>query len=592
MKQYTIEYGDKQFLASEYQNMIFDNVEHGSGNMTISAAAGAAKSTTIINCIKIIDQKKKVLFIAFNKDIVESIRKKVGDKKNAKISTFHSLGYSILAENMGRVTKSMDFVNEFKYRNYIKKNIDKLTKFGEIGTLGKNKYNYINNIIDLVEYSRYYLAFSTKEIERISRKYGLALCRDEVDVCKEVLKWGKENTNQIDYTDMIWLPNVLNFNTKKYLFNWILIDEAQDTSIAEQQLIKKCFKRGARFIAVMDQFQQINIWAGSSDEAIDNFKNYPNTKEFILPITYRCPKKIVELAKDYSNNIIAADNAIEGEINYDVSINAPSSNDMVLCRTTAPLVDLHLKYMRINKKSYIKGFENIRDNYVSLIKTAYATNIDVNCKTTSGLFTKLYKNLFRQIEIVKKMYGLDEDDAMMHESVYSMYDSIQGIKAIAEGLNTVDELVDKINIVFSGDESDAVQLSTIHKAKGLEADNIYILLPSLMPLKFAKKDWEIKTEKNLIYVAYTRAKKTLNFIKEDKNTFGYINGGYDPSNIRHAIKRIQKQLNFNSKDEIDKKLEKPKKLNEKANVPTITNKVPKGKKNKKKAASKYAKFLR
>ena len=143
MKEYVIKYGDKNFKASEYQCKIFDNVEHGVGNMIISASAGAAKSTTIINCINIINPKKKILFIAFNKEIVESIRSKVGDKKNAKISTFHSLGYSILKENIGEIKNEENFINEFKYRNYIKSNIDKLTEYKETDSLGKNKYAYI-----------------------------------------------------------------------------------------------------------------------------------------------------------------------------------------------------------------------------------------------------------------------------------------------------------------------------------------------------------------------------------------------------------------------------------------------------------------
>ena len=590
MKEYVIKYGDKNFKASEYQCKIFDNVEHGVGNMIISASAGAAKSTTIINCINIINPKKKILFIAFNKEIVESIRTKVGDKKNAKISTFHSLGYSILKENIGEIKNEESFINEFKYRNYIKSNIDKLTEYKETDSLGKNKYAYINNIVSLVEYSRYYLVFNIKEIERISNKYGLILYRDEINVCVKVLKWGKKNIDQIDYTDMIWLPNVLNYVTKKYRFNWILIDEAQDTSIAEQQLIDKCFMRGARFIAVMDQYQQINIWAGSSEEAIDNFKKYANTKEFMLPITYRCPKKVVDLAKNYSPNIIAAENAIDGEIHYGVSKYLPIKNDMVLCRTTAPLVELHLQYMRVNKKSYIKGFENIREQYISLINSTFSKVIDKDCVTTNGLFPKLYELLIKQIELVKKLYGLDEDDAMLQQTVYTMYDCIEGIKVISEGLSTVDELIEKINIIFSGDSTDAVQLSTIHKAKGLEADNVFILKPSLMPLKYAKKDWEIKTEKNLIYVAYTRAKKTLNFIEEEKNSFGYSqNNAFDASSMKNTINAMKLRLNFNSKEEIHKKLEKPKKLGDKKELIPV---VVYSKTTKKNAASKFAKILR
>ena len=64
------------------------------------------------------------------------------------------------------------------------------------------------------------------------------------------------------------------------------------------------------------------------------------------------------------------------------------------------------------------------------------------------------------------------------------------------------------------DNVNSIHLTTIHRAKGLENDTVFILCPSLLPSRLAHKDWEIKAEQNLIYVAYTRAKKSLNFISE------------------------------------------------------------------------------
>ena len=95
-----------------------------------------------------------------------------------------------------------------------------------------------------------------------------------------------------------------------------------------------------------------------------------------------------------------------------------------------------------------------------------------------------------------------------------------------------------------GDESDAIVLSTIHKAKGLEADNIYIYYPSLMPLKLAIKDWEIKTENNLIYVAYTRAKKTLNFMKENKYN-GRMSGYFNIDKMKEQLNSIKEKIQYN-----------------------------------------------
>lgn len=595
MKKYKIKFKDKEFEASQYQAAIFDNIEHGTGNMIVQAAAGSAKTTTIVNAINIIPENKKTLFIAFNKDIVEEIKSRLTNSKNSRICTFHSLGLSIFMENNGNKLEDGQ-INEFKYKNYIKTNINELTEYKEIKSLGRNRSIYIKNIIDLVEYSRFYLAFKEREIKKVAEKYGITVIRDEIKVCKKVLEWGENNIAQIDYTDMIWIPCVLNYRTKKSLFNWILIDEAQDTTIAEQKLVEKCYKRGCRVVATGDIAQMINVWCGSDEEAINNFAKMPNTKQFKLPISYRCPKKIVELASKYSDNIIAQDTAIDGEIHYNVSKNAPKNGDMVLCRITAPLISLYMDYLRINKKCYIRGYEKIKEQYLSLIASTNSKMIDKQMLTSNGLFPELYKNLFKLIDTVKETYGLDDEDSLMHPSVLSIYDAICGIRVLSEGLSAVDDLVDKIKVIFNGDEADAIQLSTIHKAKGLEADNVYILLPSLMPIKYAKKEWEVKTEQNLIYVAITRAKKTLNYIEEPKRHFKGGENSFKVNDISKDIitarsiigKNVENKLKEVdlSKVEINtSKLNKPKVLGE------ISGDTQVNHSKKKKAADKFRKLL-
>ena len=62
-----------------------------------------------------------------------------------------------------------------------------------------------------------------------------------------------------------------------------------------------------------------------------------------------------------------------------------------------------------------------------------------------------------------------------------------------------------------------VTLSTVHKAKGLESDNVWIIVPNKLPLIFKdQKDWEFEQEMNLKYVAVTRAKKVLTFVDLDE----------------------------------------------------------------------------
>jgi DNA helicase-2/ATP-dependent DNA helicase PcrA len=82
-----------------------------------------------------------------------------------------------------------------------------------------------------------------------------------------------------------------------------------------------------------------------------------------------------------------------------------------------------------------------------------------------------------------------------------------------------DDVKDCLSLQFAiqrifAEEKAGICFSTIHKAKGLEADTVHIICPELMPSKMAKKDWQYVQEDNLIYVAYTRAKKTLNFVAD------------------------------------------------------------------------------
>jgi ATP-dependent exoDNAse (exonuclease V) beta subunit len=117
---------------------------------------------------------------------------------------------------------------------------------------------------------------------------------------------------------------------------------------------------------------------------------------------------------------------------------------------------------------------------------------------------------------------------------------INALEILAEGINSVDEINNKIDEIFpKRDKTSGISLSTIHKAKGLEAENVYIACESLMPSKSAKKDWEVQQEHNLMYVAYTRAKNKLCFV--DEKEFQQ----YDMTNLDNqtVLARLEAQVN-------------------------------------------------
>ena len=532
--------GEKFFMSSPYQKTIFEEIEHGIGNMVITAAAGSAKTTTIENCLRFIPEGKKCLFLAFNVSTVDKLKSEIVGKSNARIMTFHGLGNRVLREN-GIITENT-IIDEFKYSRYIKQHLPELTSEEIYTNLGIKIVSYIANIVALTNYARYYMAMLVKDIQEVSNTYGIIPVADEYEVVRKVLIWGKENIGTIDHTDMIWLPNIKNLSTKCYQYDFIFIDEAQDTTLAHQKLVDKTFKRGCRFVAVGDPRQQINVWCGATEKAIENYENRPNTKKLSLPVSYRCPKLIVDAAKHYAPEIVACEEAKEGQILYDVSANDAKPGDMVLCRIISKLIEQYMTYLRNNKKAYLKGSDGIKETYLELISRVDAKKIDVRCLSKNGLIPQLYKLYFERLDDIKTSLNIDEEEALYHYEILSLYDDIEALKVLSEGLDTVDELIDKIKVIFNGDKDDAIILSTVHKAKGMEANNIFILCPSLMPSRLATKKWEIKAEENLVYVAITRAKNSLNYIKEDVK--GFYKNFINAKDMKKEIENIKAKLDY------------------------------------------------
>jgi superfamily I DNA/RNA helicase len=551
-----IEYNGLEFTPSPFQEKIFENIVHGTSNMVINAVAGSGKSTTIVNALRLIPDNMKVLFIAFNKDIVEALKQKVGEKDNVHITTYHSLGYSILLEKC----KNKPVLDEYKYRTYIRSTLDSFL-VNEPNLMGYSELiAYKRNVEKLVDYGRFNLCQSVKEMEKIAEKYNINLLRNECEFAVDVLKWGKNNLDVIDYTDMVWIPYELDFKTIKHKYNWIFVDEAQDSSPVQQELFKKCFKRGARFCAVGDSSQCINAWAGADIEAFNKFLKLPNTKQYELPISYRCPVKVIEEAKKFVPNIQAKEGAIVGEIKYDVDPYSPKAGDMVLCRNTYPLIKLYMDFLRINKKSYIRG-KDIGDSLIETINLYKGVDLMLNKSLMNyGLFRNLYEELFKRVDRMVQQTNMSEEEVYFSPPIMDFYDTIVSLETLSDNLVYTDDLINKIKAIFN-DGGDGVCLSTIHKAKGLEADNVFILSKSLMPSIYAQQEWEIISEENLEYVAITRAKKTLQYIDEDK----------------FKIERNQKYLkSVIEKLEVIKNLLGTKPISRKANINIVSKPILSG----------------
>jgi superfamily I DNA/RNA helicase len=301
---------------------------------------------------------------------------------------------------------------------------------------------------------------------------------------------------------MLVLPLEMKKTIKKY--DIVFIDECQDLSKAQRELMLASVKKGGKFIAVGDRQQAINGFCGASCDSFDLIAKIDNTDELPLSVNYRCGKSILALAQQIVPQIMPFEGAIEGEVIETDNLKSVKANDMILCRKSAPLVGLCLKFIANGKKAYVKG-KDIGEGLLNLVTKMKAKNLN-------SLFEKLDAEL-------NKLKAVAETNPKNGEAKYIAFkDKCECLEVIADSVTSIKGLKDKLNEIFSDAEHNSIALSTIHKSKGLEADNVFIIVPDKLPLRWKNQlEWQLEQEMNLKYVAYTRAKKVLTIVNLDEN---------------------------------------------------------------------------
>ena len=285
------------FLPNKYQRLVYIFIQKGKGNAVIDAVAGSGKSTTIVNALKLIPKNKKVLFLAFNKAIVEELKIKVGNLPNVEIRTLHSLGASAVMRQTGAK------LSDDKYKAWVNNGI----KYGSLAPRFSNLpdeqlSDWKQNILHLIDLGRVNLVDNIRDLESLAYKHNLDLIDNEATLALAGIDWGKREIDHIDFTDMIYFPNVKQIRMPQY--DWVFIDECQDLNAAQREMFLKCIKPGGRFIAVGDPRQAIYGFAGADVESFNILKNLPHTAKLPLSLCYRCDTDIVDLAKEYHLNVI------------------------------------------------------------------------------------------------------------------------------------------------------------------------------------------------------------------------------------------------------------------------------------------------
>lgn len=489
------------FKPSKYQQEIFDWVKEGTGSAIVEAVAGSGKTTTIVQALNHIDATKKCIFLAFNKSIADELKLRV--PKNVYAATFHSVGFRAWTrENRNcqvddrKVRKiAKDLLEWEEYTAYGKFIVDlvSLAKQRGIGCLVPDEMNEWQEIISHFDI-------------QLETSYKGDMYQDEeeraISCARKVLMLSSQQAKHVvDFDDMIYMPIKAKLNLEQY--DWVLIDEAQDTNGTRRALATKMLKPDSRLIAVGDTHQAIYGFTGADSDSIQLIREAYTCSTFPLSISYRCAKNIVLEAKRIVPDIEPSETAPEGIVAAgDFKGIPPQQTDAILCRNTAPLVSLAYYLLAQGIGCKVLG-SDIGQSLSRLIEKMKANNID-----------ELEEQLTKYLEAETRRY-LKRDE---EHKIQGVVDKVECIRVIIDNLPFADRTLEKLDLqiatLFGDNVKNLLTLSTMHKAKGLEWDRVFIYMPELLPSRYARQPWQLQQEMNLSYVAITRAKKELYYVPQ------------------------------------------------------------------------------
>ena len=545
------------------------------GPLLVIAGAGSGKTRVLTERISYLVREKNVstnniLAVTFtNKAASEMKARLLSEMSYPWIGTFHSICNKILNIE----TQEPFIIYDTKDQQDIIKGIIK-KKDWDISA-SSVLYSISNAKNQLITPENYYeTAYSghQKYVAEIYFHYQKALLQN----------------GALDFDDL--LNHTINlFQTNKEVlskyqnkFQYILIDEYQDTNHAQYILSKLLASKYKNICVVGDVDQNIYSWRGASISNILNFeKDFPAAKTIKLEQNYRSTKKILQIANQVINKnsqrmpkqlwtdnesgdkgelYIFNDEKEESNFLADEILNHDKRNEIViLYRTNAQsriIEDVLVKraipykivggikfysrkeikdilayvrylynesdqvaFLRISKLPALKKFLAIKDSIGGLI-----TPIKIINKI---LEVTNYKNKLEKKNRPEDLSRIENIDELI--SVASTYNTLEDFLSYTALVTDLDTLEDTTN---------TVTLMTLHAVKGLEFPFVYIVgcEEGLLPhYKCLFNNTEIEEERRLFYVGITRAKKKVKFTIAKKRLIFGKTCYYEPSRFIQDI---------------------------------------------------------
>ena len=346
----------------------------------------------------------------------------------------------------------------------------------------------------------------------------------ELDLFARSLTAYKSSHLLVDFTDM--LTRYYNDGYKPEL-EVLFVDEAQDLSPLQWRIVEQLMDHSKNVVIAGDDDQAIFRWSGADVDYFINLAEVPEHKVTILHKSYRLPRAVYELSIGVSAQIerrtIKAfkPTRLGGRVEYcngldDIDMDA--GEWLILVRNVylaAPI----LEYIRISGYSYegfgdvprdaeslkaALGWEKLRSGRRVTVQEArtilsYASRRKVQGNVRNALSARDNNTLVDMMDLAKWCH-IPEPDEIWHKALdkISVEDREYYIAARRRGESLV------------GDPR--IRISTIHGAKGGEADNV-VLLTDMSARTFNGMAENMDDEARVFYVGITRAKKRLFIIQ-------------------------------------------------------------------------------
>ena len=539
---------------SKYQKEIIDFFKNNPhDNIIVKALAGTGKSTLI--CLLTEETNTSDIYVAFNSSIAEEFSRKINNPKT-KVKTLHSLGLAIMNSNLSESTSKSGIgsrntassgatLDNFK----IHKIIDELIyeTFGKYDKF-EHKIFIKDNYVQLYNLCRLTCTnmSSDSEVEKLVEDYNLFVDYSGNDfsspLVSTMVTWLEQideksieefkTSRVIDFTDMLYITykKLSSGEWKVPYYNYytnIYIDEAQDLSTIQLLMLKFIKRKGGRYIFVLDENQAIYSFAGGNAKSCALIpKLYAPIKEFDLPINYRCPTShLAKVNRDFGIPIQPRPDAPIGSIktiDKEEIKKYVHAGDLVISRKNKWLSDVILDLAIHGIPIYMEDKEMVEQ-----IKKLVSSQKAASLYELKNKLEKIIKKDNVQLEkIVKKETEKAEEDTKKMIDVSdtnSRIDNINFIKSILSYYSSQpqnkydkpDDFIRYIDVLLNTKmPSNCVRVCSVHKAKGLEAPQTFVLNEAKVCTD-RRNSWEQnEQEKNLSYISITRAKENLFLVRE------------------------------------------------------------------------------